>query len=138
MGFRVAHRPLITFARSHDDEPSNRTVSSFSLINDPDKQHATLGATIHRSDSWSVAPLSGEGVVILQHVTRSAQITEKLLSLVIQRFEPSGSLHLVQLYDALYPVITKERLHGTYYHIGTRHGDGGAGTQTEGMRSRDG
>src|SRR5277367_4379307 len=31
-GFRVGPSPLTTFARSHDDELSNRTASSFSLI----------------------------------------------------------------------------------------------------------
>jgi hypothetical protein len=143
MGLELAHRPLTTFARSHNDEPSNRTVSSFSLINDPDKQHATLGATIHRRDSWSLSPV--------QHATRSAQITKTLLSLIIQRFERSGTFHLIELYYALYPVVTNERPHRPYCHIWTRLGDSGAGTpgragrvmlkcwgETEGMRSRDG
>jgi hypothetical protein len=90
--------------------PSNRTASPFSTINDPDKQHATLGATTHRTDSWSLSPpLSGEGVVTLQHATRSAQISKKLSCLVIRRLETSGTLHLIRLYYALYPAITKER-----------------------------
>lgn len=61
MGFGSTHRPPTSFARFHDDKSSNRTVSSFSLINDPDKLHATLGAAIYRTDKWSLSPLCGEG-----------------------------------------------------------------------------
>jgi hypothetical protein len=57
MGFGLAHSSPTTFARSPDDESSNRRVSPFSLINDLDKRHATLGATIYRIDSWSLSPL---------------------------------------------------------------------------------
>ena len=61
MGFGSTHRPPTSFARFHNDKSSNRTVSSFSLINDPDKLHATLGAAIYRTDKWSLSPLCGEG-----------------------------------------------------------------------------
>jgi len=117
MGLGSAHRPPTTFARSHDDESSNRTVSPFSLINDPDKQHATLGATIHRTDRWSLSPLCGEGVVTLRHATRSAQITRELSSLVIRRFETGGTLHLTRLRYALYSATAKELFtHNTLLH----------------------
>jgi hypothetical protein len=129
MGFGLAHRPLTTFARSHDDKSSNRTVSPFSLINDPDKRHATLGATIHRTDRWSLSPLCGEGVVTLRHATRSAQITRELSSSVIRRFETGGTLHLIRLRYAHYTLLLrKDSSHTTHCYIGTQHGGGGAGT----------
>jgi hypothetical protein len=117
MGFGLAHRPPTTFARSHDDESSNRTVSPFSLINDPDKRHATLGATIHRTDRWSLSPLCVEGVVTLRHATRSAQITRELSSSEIRRFETGGTLHFIRLRYALYSATTKELFtHNTLLH----------------------
>jgi hypothetical protein len=147
MGLGSAHRPPTTFARSHDDESSNGTVSPFSLINDPDKRHATLGATIHRTDRWSLSPLCGEGVVTLRHPTRSAQITRELSS-VIRRFETGGTLHYATHYTLL---LRENSSYTTHCYIGTQHGDGGAGTpgragrvglmcwgETEGMRTRDG
>jgi hypothetical protein len=64
-----------------------------------------------------VAAFSGEGVVTLQHATRSAQISKKLSCSVIRRLEPSGTLHLIRLHYALYSVITKERFaHNTMPH----------------------
>jgi hypothetical protein len=104
----LAHHPPITFARSHNNESSNRIVSPFSLINDPDKRHATLGAIIHRTDRWFLSPLCGEGVVTLRYAIRSAQITRELSSLVIRRFEMGGTLHLIRLYYTLYSTTTKE------------------------------
>ena len=83
MGFGLAHRPPTTFARSHNDESSNRIVLPFSLINDLNKRHATLSITIHKTDKWSLSPLCREGVITLRHATRFAQITRELSSLVI-------------------------------------------------------
>jgi hypothetical protein len=117
MGLGSAHRPPTTFARSYNDESSNRTVSPFSLINDPDKRHATLGAIMHRTGRWSLSPLCGKGVVTLRHATRSAQITRELSSSVIRRFETSGTLHLIRLRYALYSATAKELFtHNTLLH----------------------
>lgn len=56
MGLGSAHRPLTMVARYRDDDTLEQNNIIFFADHDLDKRHATLGATIHRTDSGSLSP----------------------------------------------------------------------------------